>query len=341
MNFLLVTVDSLRADHVGYTGYSRDTTPFLDELSEDSAFFDNAVAPSTHTREALPSILTGQYPPQAVNRIYGMTEATVAEHADSEGFDTGAFVGGPFFTEGNGYLDGFDEFDTGYPTDTVANYVNYFTEIAANSHFRDGYTVNEALDSFVADADDEFFCWAHYMDAHGPYNRFDHAIWGEEAGDRRLQMLYRKAKYLPSTVTGEQRQTLIDHYDNGVRYFDGVMEDLFRRLRSQGALEDTLVFVTADHGESFGENGTYEHRRTLNPELLHVPLWVLGPDVPAEDRGERVSTVDVFPTIVEHLDVEASSAGAPLFDDVEERSREIRASCLNFFRREEKQVAHV
>jgi arylsulfatase len=111
MNFVLVTVDSLRADRVG-DGYARNTTPFLDGLADGALFFERAYSPSSHTREAVPSILTGCYPSNAVTRTYRMTEPTVAQILQDAGYETGGFVSGPFFTARKGYEDGFDTFES-------------------------------------------------------------------------------------------------------------------------------------------------------------------------------------------------------------------------------------
>jgi arylsulfatase len=336
VNLLLVTVDSLRADHVGYSGYRRDVTPFLDSLAAESAFFERAYSASVHTRESIPSILTGRYPPEAVTKTYAMQGPTLPERLGRVGYHTGAVLSSPFLTTDNGYDRGFDLFDSNYPPRTPGMLAQYVGEFLGNSHYRDGYDVNDSLLEFVAGADDPFFAWAHYMDIHGPYNRFDDVVWGEPVGERRLQMLYRRAKYLPATVTDAERRTLVDQYDNAVRHFDGVVADLFERLGAAGVLEDTVVFITSDHGESFGENGAYEHGRNLYPELLHVPLLVHGGGR-SDDVGRPVSTVDVHRSLADRAGLETGCDGEPLFRDSRESA--IRASCLNFFRREEVTLA--
>jgi len=253
-NVLLVTVDSLRADRVGYNGYARNTTPFLDSLADDGVFFRRAYSPSSHTREAVPSILTGTYPSRAVTRRYRIRQPTVARLLDAEGYETGAFLSAPFFTTGKGYDDGFGDFDSAYSRYSAGMFAQYGWEILTNSHYRDGFDVNRSLAEFVRDTDEPFFAWGHYMDVHAPYNRDGETWFGDGMSERETQMVFRKAKYLPSRVSSDERQALVDEYDNGVRRFDEVMRDLFGRLESEGVLEGTVVFVTSDHGESLGEN---------------------------------------------------------------------------------------
>jgi len=336
MNFVLVTVDSLRADRVD-DGYPRETTPFLDGLADDSLFFERAYSPSSHTREAVPSILTGVYPSRAVTRRYRITKPTVAEVLADAGYETGGFVSAPFFTADKGYVDGFGVFDSAYPLRTAPMVAEYWRDILANDHFRDGYDVNDDLVSFARDADEPFFAWGHYMEPHAPYNRAEETWFGDGFDERETQFVFRKAKHLPGRFTdGDARRVLRDQYDNSVRQFDAVMRDLFTRLEDAGVLEDTVVFVTSDHGESLGEGGRYEHKQALSREILRVPLWVYGAD---DDRTVRdpVSTVDIAPTVAEMAGVDAPSVdGISLRDD--ETLREIRASRYGYIGREEREL---
>ncbi|MDZ7688372.1 MAG: sulfatase [Halobacteriales archaeon] len=340
MNFLLITVDSLRADRVGRNGYGRNTTPFLDELSSEAVFFERAYSPSSHTREAVPSILTGKYPSRAVTRTYRIRETTVVRLLSDEGYETGGFVCGPFFTARNGYEDGFDIFDSTYSRYSVPMALRYWWEILTNSQFRDGYDLNDAVVSFAEDAEEPFFGWAHYMDVHAPYNRYDEAWFGESVGDREAQATFRKAKHLSPLADEDDRQTLIDLYDNSVRYFDGVMRDLFERLDDAGLLDETVVFVTSDHGESLGEDGRYEHGTALSPELLRVPLWMHDGDS-SETFEKPVSTVDILPTVAEIADVDVECDGVHLLSETEESLRDIRASHYSYLTRTEKELARV
>lgn len=334
MNVLLITVDSLRADRIGRNGYGRDTTPFLDELSDEAAFFERAYSPSSHTREAVPSILTGFYPSQAVTRTYGIRETTIGSLLSDADYETGAFLSGPFFTARRGYEEGFDAFDSEYSRYFPPMVAQYWWKILSNGRFRDGYDINDSILSFAEGAEEPFFAWGHYMDVHAPYTRSGEKRFDDGVGDREAQVAFRKAKHTPF-ATDEDRSTLIDLYDNSVRYFDGAMRDLFERLDEAGILEDTVVFLTSDHGEMLGENGEYEHGQCLSPELLRVPLWMY--DGEGDDNVEKpVSTVDIFPTVAEKvgLEVEHECDGVSLRRDDRGALRDIRASRYGYLRRE-------
>jgi arylsulfatase A-like enzyme len=334
MNVLLITVDSLRADRIGRNGYGRDTTPFLDELADEAVFFERAYSPSSHTREAVPSILTGFYPSQAVTRTYGIRKPTVGSLLSDAGYETGAFLSGPFFTSRRGYEDGFDAFDSEYSRYFTPMVAQYWWKILSNSRSRDGYDINDSVLSFAEGTDEPFFAWGHYMDVHAPYTRCAERRFDDGVGDREAQATFRKAKHTPF-ATDEDRRRIIDLYDNSVRYFDGVMKDLFERFEETGLLDDTVVFVTSDHGELLGEGGEYEHGQCLRPELLRVPLWMYEGE--GDDNVEKpVSTVDILPTVAEKvgLDVEHGCDGVPLRREDGDALREIKASRYGYLRRQ-------
>lgn len=213
--------------------------------------------------------------------------------------------------------------------------LQYLHEIAQNCHYRDGYAIATALREFCEGTTVPFFAWAHLMDVHGPYNRFVEAKFGQEIAPRQLQLLFRRAKYLPSTISGEERQLLLDHYDNGIRYVDGVIESIFDSLEEAGLLQNTRIILVSDHGESFGENGAYEHKRHLGSELLHVPLFVWGTHHSGQ-YSDPVSAIDCFATTAEWGGIDERRASTSLFAESQHTS--IHASCLNFFRREAKTI---
>src|SRR6056297_1726457 len=110
-NVILLSGDALRADHLSCYGYHRETSPVLDELAEESISFTNAYSASSHTREAIPALLTGEYPDVAIGPDYRLATDTVASTLSEEGFATGGFHSNPFVSRAYGFDRGFDEFD--------------------------------------------------------------------------------------------------------------------------------------------------------------------------------------------------------------------------------------
>lgn len=310
--FILLTIDSLRKDRLSYFRNDRNTTPFLDSIISDNIFYSNAYSASCHTREAMPSILTGEDPKNCVDK-YRISSETIAEKLSEKGVETKAYLSGPFLTESNGYHRGFKIFNTGYRTGRT--FPEYLWKIIRDKHFRSGYQLNELIENSLQT---NTFVWTHYMDIHAPYNMFENWIWGEQTSDRNLEKIYRKAKYL-GEISEEQHQLLVDAYDNSLRHLDNILKDLFSRLD-----EEFEFIILGDHGESFGENGNYEHDfpRTLDDPRLEIPIIESGAPI---QHSRRVSTLDIFPEVLHRFGFKEESGFS--------KPKRFQASCKKFFGR--------
>lgn len=317
MNFFLITVDSLRKDRMSYYGNTRNTTPFLDKIIEENTLYDNAYSTSCHTREAMPSILTGQTPQKALEK-YEIISETIAEKLSSKGVQTNAYITGPFLTEKNNYHKGFQNFNNDYKLNRT--FPEYFWKILRNNHFRDGYELNKLASKQLKE---NSFTWIHYMDVHAPYNNFENWKWGEERSDREIQRIYRKAKY-SGDISREEHRLILDCYDNSLRYLDNVLKDLFSRLDG-----DTEFIICGDHGESFGEKGMYEHDfpRTLDDHRLEVPIIKKGD---SKEVNQKVSTLGIFQQILKSFDL-TSKNGL-------QETEGFNASCKNVIGRKVKRI---
>lgn len=325
-NVILLSVDALRADHLSRHGYRRETTPNLDELADGNPWFVAAYSVSSHTREAIPGLLTGRYPDEAVGHDYRLTGDPISTTAREVGKATAAFHSNPYVSRAYGYDRGFDRFDDDLRLGShklVALAQRAFDKLR-NRHYARASQINDRsltwLDSL---ADEEsFFLWNHYMDPHGPYvpvSEYRGLYAGHWPGDRRVQRLYKQAIGDPDTITEEERDLLIDLYDAEIRYTDAQIGAFLDALDRRGLLDETAVFVTADHGDAFGEHGYYEHPRYLHDELVHVPLVVRLPDSEAARIETPVSTLDVVPTVLELFGQEAELPGRSLLEVAHQR----------------------
>ncbi|WP_226010811.1 sulfatase [Halomicrobium salinisoli] len=319
-NVILLSFDALRADHLGCYGYGRDTSPNLDRLAEESVLFRNAYSASSHTREAVPALLTGQYPDVAIDDGYRLATDTVAEALSDVGFATAGFHSNPFVSRAYGFDAGFDEFD-----DDLHFGKNKFVALAQraldklrNRHYARAEEINERSLSWVDSLDDEpFFLWNHYMDTHGPYEppgEYGTLYADRSISDRKAQSLYQRAITDPDSITDEERQLLIDLYDGEITYNDEGVGAFLDALRERNLLEESLLIVTADHGDAFGEHGYYEHPRYLHDEITHVPMFVRPPGESDGEVDEPASTLDVAATIEDAVGCDAGSEGESLFD---------------------------
>ena len=267
-NVLLVTIDTLRADHLGSYGYAQAKTPVLDALARRGVRFANAVAAVPLTGPSHSTILTGLYPPVhgvRDNVIFslGSGHPTIATLLKQQGYRTGGFVSAYPVAGGFGFKTGFDQFDEA------------FHEGAAGSAGAAERPANEAVDAALAWLQKEspapFFAWLHLYDPHSPYRP-------------------------PPPFAAEFRDR---PYDGEIAFADQQLGRIMGWLKTSGHEADTVIAMVADHGESLGEHDELTHAILIYQATLHVPLIIAGPEVPANTVvAGPVGTVDLLPTIL-------------------------------------------
>lgn len=323
---ILLSADALRADHLSCYGYHRETSPVLDELAGESIRFTDAYSASSHTREAVPALLTGEYPDVAVDSNYRLARDTIASTLSEEGFATGGFHSNPFVSRAYGFDRGFDAFDDDLhfgKHKLIALAQRAFDKLR-NRHYARAEEINERSLAWLDSLDDDqpFFLWNHYMDTHGPYEppgEFRGMYTDVDVSDREAQSLYQRAIKKPDSITDDERQLLIDLYDAEIRYNDERIGEFLEALRERELLDRSLLVVTADHGDAFGEHGYYEHPRYLHDELVHVPLLVRPPGGAGGEVIETpASTLDVAATVAEAFGVSGTWDGRSLLGAVDE-----------------------
>lgn len=301
-SILLISLDTLRPDHLGAYGYDRPTSPRLDALAAQGVLFENALSPAPWTLPSHASMLTGLYPSH-----HGLTEVdtslpshvrTLAVHLGLAGFATAALVNSKYLTDWYGL-------DRGYDT-------HFYLPELVSSREPTRTITHRAVAWLKENRARRNFLFLHYYDAHSDYNshpeferRFARPYTGEIDGSTRQLEAVRDGE---QAISAEDAEHLVDLYDAGIRQLDQEMTRLFRLLEAQGLLDDTLVVVTSDHGEEFLEHGGVLHGRTQFDELLRVPLFMRGPGLPAGRRvHEAVSLVDLLPTLLSLADVPLDS----------------------------------
>ena len=253
---LLVTIDTLRADHVGAHGAQEAATPTLDALAARGVLFEQAMAAVPLTLPSHASLLTGQYPPThgvRHNAIFLLADEaeTVAERFSAAGFATGAVVGAAVLDPEFGLAQGFDHYDADLPEERASS---------AGFFERPARAVTDAALAWLAKTDGPFFLWVHYYDVHAGYHPPE-----------------------PFATRFRARP-----YDGETAYVDEQLGRLLAGLEAGGRLPGTVVAVTSDHGEGLGEHGELSHSYLIYDSVLHVPLIVAGPGIPG---GRRVSGV--------------------------------------------------
>ena len=300
-NVLLVSIDSLRADHVGAYGYARETSPAIDTLARDGALFESAISSAPWTVPAHMTLLTG-LPPEVhdvvtVRQKLSPDAVTLAEVLQDAGYATAAFVSGPTVMAHYGFGQGFASYDE--------SMVERRPKLAGAAVSSPGLVdlVSGWLDRWsTAETREPFFVFLHMWDVHYDYvppreyvERFDPGYDGD-LDVRRFETNER----LHRGMAPRDLRHLIALYDGEIRFTDDHLARLVAKLRTLGVLDDTIVVVTSDHGEEFFEHGAKGHAKTLYDEVLRVPLVVRYPRrvAPAQRVTQQVRLMDVAPTIL-------------------------------------------
>jgi len=280
-NIVLITLDTTRADRMGFLGSPRGLTPNLDALAEQSAVFTRAYAQVPLTPPSHATILTGTYPQfHHVNKIEQAFLAADLPYAPdilrANGYRTGAFVSAIVLEANPLYAPGFDrgfqtydaDFHNGQPGEDVYDSVRHRGET----------TVAHALGWLNQHPKGPLFMWVHLYDAHDPYN---------------VPEPY-KSRYASAP------------YDGAIAYQDAAVGKLLRQLKLRGLYDGAVIAVTADHGESLGAHGEDTHGIFLYDETIHVPLLIKLPKASGGGKRitNRVELVDILPTLLQETGID-------------------------------------
>ena len=304
-NVLVIVVDTLRADHMSLQGYERNTDPNMTRLASEGVMFENAYATSSWTLTAHASLFTGRWPYEHKadgGRSLDDTYPTIAGALSARGYRTGAFNGNfKTVTKHWGFARGFAHFEDYYqtiPQLAVSSFYGRFLEYyALHKVFGMEFSIDRrwapginksALDWIDKDPEKPFFVFINYFDVHAPYISPECARFSNFKNPGGLVNTDWTTADIYNPKTPEQIQGEIDAYDGGIYYTDQQIQNLLDELNQRGVLENTIVVVTSDHGELFGEHGLWEHHNSLYKPVIHVPLIIWHPgSVP---QGMRIST---------------------------------------------------
>ena len=295
-NIVLYVVDTVRADRLGVYGYGKPTSPRLDAFAAGAVLFEKAYAQSSWTRPAVASLFTGLLPPahRTVGRRSVLPEdaTTLAEILAVHGYEGMGLVRNPNVGRAFGFAQGF-------------------TRFRSEDRERDETMLDRVrlwLDERQGVAE-PFFLFLHAIDPHGPYDPAPEFEEMFEAGGAPAH--YRTVRYLLGLNRGEVEpepetaDALSRLYDAEVAQNDRAFGELLDELEARGLVEDTAVIYLSDHGEEFAEHGRWEHGLSLYEEVLRVPLVMRLPGVPPRRVEEPAQHVDVLPTLLAYLGIEA------------------------------------
>lgn len=325
-NVLFLVLDTVRADALGAYGAEGNPTPALDKLARKGVLFEQAVSTASWTLPATAGMLTGQPPHElSTDWLHGLTEkhATLAESLRDRGYATAGFAANVrYCTREVGIGRGFVHYeDFPYSPGDFLNCTALgrrlifsllsprlgFTDMPARKSAAD---INAGFLDWLDQRDERpYFAFLNYIDAHSPYvapEPFRQHV-PRTAAEREVFRFWWYAK--KDNVTPEDKKLARGGYDDCIRYLDQQLGRLFDELERKGQLENTIVVVTADHGEHFGDHGIYLHGNSLYQALVHVPLLIVWPEQIPHDRSiaAPVSLANLPRTIVDLVDDEEAN----------------------------------
>jgi len=297
---VLITVESLRTDHIGCYGCERDTSPTIDALAREATLYDNAYSVTSWTLTSHASIFTGLYPTahnvvrekDRLNDSYKTTAETLADY----GYQTAAIVSGPYLKKAHGLNRGFATYDE--------------TPLSPSNADAHEDVTNEQMDARINHflertrrKEGPFFLFLYYWDPHYqfiPPPPYDTLFVPEGAEKPKKSPQFHTHYKLGKHITPAELEHVEAQYDGEIRCTDDYLKKLFDSLRALDLWDDTAIILTADHGEQFYDHGHLGHKYDLHVESLHVPLIVKFPDQTAARRDPRtVNLIDLFPTVLE------------------------------------------
>ena len=299
-NIIILLVDALRKDHMSLYGYPLKTTPEIDRFAQDALVFQDTISQASWTLPSVGSLFSSLYPylhNAGTEDEQGQLQAlnnkiiVLAEIVKEKGYRTAAFTANFFIGKEFQMHRGFD----------VLNHRLDTCKLSAKE-------LNQAALQWIdAEKNKPFFVYVHYMDVHGPYNPptpYDTFI--ETKAIKRLTAKHRKALGYLSAGKKKDKSNLnyyINRYNGALIYVDDQIGRLLKDLKKRKLLENSLVIITADHGEAFFEHGFFDHGNNLYNEEINIPLIIKFPDgMRCPDNTQRkVGLIDIVPTIAQIL----------------------------------------
>ena len=347
---LLITIDCLRPDHMSLYGYHRETTPFIDSLVDRGVIFDNAFAVGSSTPFSFTSILTSTYPLDytIIPSLKDPRRKSIAEILKNHDYRTAGIHSNIYVSDYYDYGRGFDFFldlrskkiskisETPSRESRFRKYIKKIPLISRIArvvfkryrefidslkgdlaYARADETTNAAI-KWISEQDSKnpIFLWVHYMDPHHPFLSSNFLKnWRKKDISRRESFKLDKLLSSPEKITKGKLNKILDLYDAEIMLTDEHIKKLITKWEEKA--HESIIILTADHGEEFLEHGEFSHKAKLYDELIHVPLIFVDDTLTPAKNPDLISLIDIPPTILDLLNLpyEKSFKGKSLFGD--------------------------
>lgn len=338
-NVILITIDSVNNNHLGLYGYKRDTSPNLDAWSKNALVFNQYITTSDLTPVTQTSIQTGRYPSNSgvvsFSSYLPDDVPTLPEILKKEGYTTAVYGSAPeYYEEGvsgwqlrrQNFQRGFDEyFDEYFENQVQSKPPTPYSGLPSNYIWpqKERGLPTGVIDWLSHAPAQKFFLWIPIGTVHWPYNdnkpihfanpayegilKNDAMNWRTPSQFKRI---YRNQLWpkdgAPVKLSQDDLQFVVDRYDDGIYLTDQFLGEIFRAIEQKGLTKNTIVIITTEHGEEFGEHGYLAHYDIFDPET-RVPLLIKIPGLSQKRITQQVSTVDILPTLLDAIGIRPPS----------------------------------
>ena len=325
-NIVLIVLDTLRARNMSLYGYPKRTTPFLEEIAAKSVVFRNAYAAAPWTLPSHASIFTGLYPSRhnANKKGHYLKEdiLTLAEYLKSKGYSTASFSANPWVDDRFRMLRGFDRKyrfwnrmddhkNKAIPKILRRGFNSLEYRLRGIVFDKGAVRINRKISEELKSSEKPFFYFINYMETHAPYlpprrykMRFSRNL-TRRVLSRISKITINEYEYVfggrifPSSSELEILESL---YNDEIAYLDDRLNELWMTLRNQSLLENTVIFITSDHGDNIGDHQLLNHELSLYDNLLKVPLMIFYPSIlDRKMKDERVENKQIFATVIREI----------------------------------------
>jgi hypothetical protein len=310
-NVILISIDTLRADHVGAYGYYRNTTPNIDRLARQGILFKNAHSPAPWTLPSHATMLSGlelgSHGAVYQNSTLSEELLLLAERFKEKQYESAAFVSGGFLDKRYGFDQGFDVYESNGDDFEVSSERAQLYTNETNTFYTNGSNTFEKAIQWVKSPQGKFFLFVHTYQVHDYMNLDDRTFinepeyrkYGEHFDDTKRRTKFMQ-EYAAINLTPAARQEmgfLEDKYDSALHDVDRQVQALVDELTRLGLMNRTIIILTSDHGEEFGDHARLAHANKLYEEMLRVPLIMILPGSEARVEVSPVGLVDIAPTV--------------------------------------------
>lgn len=321
-NVLLIVIDTLRQDHLSTYGSSQKATPSIDAFAKEAVQYQTAISQSPWTTPSHAALFTGQYPSR--NGVDGRNihlhpdENTLAEVLSRNGYQTAGFINNVYIRRQTGLAQGFQEYEEFWGRNEGSSVLLLVEFVRNRFHPRTdkgAAETNQAVANWLDhdwNSNNPFFLFTHYMEPHALYGSTNEYLGqflpnGISAKDAR-SVNQDPEQYICNKLqmTDRDFDILRGLYNSDIRYLDNKIGELLDLLRNRKLLDNTIVILTADHGENFGEHHLMSHELSIYDTLLRVPLLIRYPSgIYAGVRVENpVQLIDIFPSLLSTLGIQ-------------------------------------